>query len=58
VIWQWSDERNRSFISQSGVHSCRNFDAIVDWAKDHQLQREFDYFAHVPDDIPVPEIIY
>ncbi|KAH8104501.1 hypothetical protein BXZ70DRAFT_590700 [Cristinia sonorae] len=57
VVWQWVEEANRASISMNTIHSCRNFDKIVDWAKKHRRTTHFDMDVHVEDDIEIPLII-
>lgn len=47
IVWQWNDEENRAFISMDVVHSCRNYDMIVDWAKTRRMTARFDYSVRV-----------
>lgn len=46
IVWEWSEEKNRAFINMDVVHSCRKYDAIVDWAKARRLTGRFDYSVH------------
>lgn len=43
-------------MSMNVMHSCRNFDKIVDWAKAHQRNGHFDEDVHIVDDIEIPLI--
>jgi len=54
VVWQWVESANRATPRMDVVHSCRNFDTIVDWAKAHPWDRDFDLTVHVEDDIEIP----
>ncbi|CAL1712108.1 unnamed protein product [Somion occarium] len=54
IVWQWFEEDNRASIMMNTVHSCRNFDNIVDWAKAHRRGHKFDLNVHVQDDIEIP----
>lgn len=56
VVWQWDEEKQRSFIRMNTVHSCRDFDKINEWAVLHKRQTDFDFFQHIPDDIDLPII--
>lgn len=29
------------------VHSCRNYDRVVDWAKENRIKQHFDWSTHV-----------
>lgn len=54
VVWQWVEADNRASIRMDTVHSCRNFDRVVEWAKAHRRTTPFDMSVHVQDDIEVP----
>lgn len=47
IVWHWNDEINEAIAVMSIAHSCRNWDRISDWAKDHQLQHTFNKSIHV-----------
>lgn len=53
VIWQWSETAQKAIIRQDNVHSCRNFDKVVEWAEEHELQGHFDDTVHIVDDIEI-----
>ncbi|KAI0079448.1 hypothetical protein K474DRAFT_1639618 [Panus rudis PR-1116 ss-1] len=54
IVWQWSEEKHQAVVKMNTVHSCRNYDRIVDWAKDHRQDIKFDLHVHVEDDIEIP----
>ncbi|KAJ3552560.1 hypothetical protein NM688_g4090 [Phlebia brevispora] len=41
VVWQWNDQDDRAHINMDVLHTCRDFDMIVDWAKAHKSQDHF-----------------
>ncbi|CAL1712047.1 unnamed protein product [Somion occarium] len=45
IVWKWNDAENTAFPRMDTVHSCRNFNKIVDWAKAH---RSGDFNMSVP----------
>lgn len=47
IYWEWSPEKKKMLGSLETTHTCRNFDKIRDWALDHQLQGEFDWWKKV-----------
>ena len=47
---QWDASINRSLPCMDVVHSCRSFEQIASWAKEHKMQ-EFDDSVYVEDDI-------
>lgn len=55
LVWQWKPEENRTAIAH-GIRTCRNFDRIMDWAKENQLQHHIDLSVHIEDDIEIPII--
>ena len=43
LVWQWNCERQKLIPKATVVHTCRNFDRVRDWAKEHNMvNREFD----------------
>ncbi|KAJ3556366.1 hypothetical protein NM688_g2066 [Phlebia brevispora] len=37
IVYDWDEERQKTIPMLSIGHSCRKWDNIVDWARDHQL---------------------
>lgn len=56
-VWQWDYVGNKAAVSTSTIHSCRNYDKIVDWAKAHQRVEHWDVSVHIEDDIVIPPIV-
>ena len=48
LVWQWDDEAQVAVPRMDVVHSCRNFDKVVEWAKEHKSPH-FDVNVHVQD---------
>ncbi|TCD61028.1 hypothetical protein EIP91_009151 [Steccherinum ochraceum] len=57
VVWQWDEEEQRALVAMNTVHSCRNYDRIVDWAKAHRRTTHFNANVHVEDDIEIPPMM-
>lgn len=57
IVWQWVEEANVAAISMDTIHSCRDFDRIVDWAKAHERATSFNVHVHIEDDIVIPLIL-
>lgn len=47
IVWKWSDEKGRAYIDMDVVHSCRNYDMIVEWAKVNKYSGHFDLSLHL-----------
>ncbi|KAL5513654.1 hypothetical protein ACEPAH_4053 [Sanghuangporus vaninii] len=56
-VWQWDAEDNMVKPTGNVVHTCRDFERIVDWAKGHRIRTHFDNKVYVEDNLDVP-IIY
>ena len=39
VVWKWDTETNHSRAVSTVYHTCRDFDKVNEWAKDHQLEK-------------------
>ena len=50
-MWEWSEEEQQAVPNMDVVHSCRNYDAIVDWAKENHIKYTWDKSIHELDDI-------
>lgn len=46
-VWKWDEERQISFPHFDSIHTCRNFDAIRDWAKSRQIMYVWNSSIHV-----------
>jgi len=51
IVFQWDEKEQRSFVRTDTLHSCRNFENIRGWAKEHQLYGEVITTVHVEDDL-------
>ena len=38
IVWQWSSVENAAFPKTDTMHSCRNYEKVVEWAKGHKLE--------------------
>ncbi|KAJ7449171.1 hypothetical protein FB451DRAFT_753621 [Mycena latifolia] len=54
IVWQWSPFMNASIVKGNVAHTCRKFDKLQDWGKEHMLQKMYDPTVHIEDDIVVP----
>lgn len=50
-VWAWHEETQRSVPRADTLHSCRNFGKVRQWAKDHEIDREFLTEIHIEDDL-------
>ncbi|THG96100.1 hypothetical protein EW026_g5676 [Hermanssonia centrifuga] len=51
LVWQWSEKARIAKPASDVMHTCRNFDNIVEWAKANQIKHHFDTTTRVEDDI-------
>ncbi|KAJ7696318.1 hypothetical protein B0H17DRAFT_929641, partial [Mycena rosella] len=54
IVWQWQDSKNTTMVKGNVAHTCRKFDKLQDWAKEHILKNKYDPTVHIEDDIVVP----
>lgn len=47
IYWEWSVPKKKMFGNLKTTHTCKDFSKIRDWAVDHQLQEEFDWFKEI-----------
>jgi Mycotoxin biosynthesis protein UstYa len=40
VVWQWSEELHKLEQRDDVLHTCKDFDRIVGWAKERQYDSE------------------
>lgn len=55
LVWQWKEEAQRTRIRADIVHTCRDFGAISEWARQHRLRQDFMVEAHIEDNIVIAE---
>jgi hypothetical protein len=48
IAWQWFEKDQEAKAVAEIAHTCRNFDDIRDWAKEHKV-KQFDRSIHVED---------
>ncbi|KAJ7840997.1 hypothetical protein B0H13DRAFT_1731986 [Mycena leptocephala] len=53
VVWQWDARANYTMPRTNVPHTCRNFDAIQEWARENSLEGDFDFTVHVEYDLEV-----
>ncbi|KAJ7460139.1 hypothetical protein FB451DRAFT_1371669 [Mycena latifolia] len=53
VVWQWDARANYTMPRTNVPYTCRNFDAIQEWARDNSLEGDFDFTVHVEYDLEV-----
>ena len=56
-VWQWDKNLSAVVGHSSQAHSCRNFDKLLDWTLERQLEEWIDIRLYVEDDLPNPPII-
>ncbi|KAJ7449173.1 hypothetical protein FB451DRAFT_1410910 [Mycena latifolia] len=57
IVWQWDNAKNKTAVQGNVAHTCRRFDKMQHWGKEHMLQNVCDPTVHIEDDIIVP-ILY
>jgi len=56
-VWQWDNEISAVVGHSNQAHTCRNFDKLLDWAEERQLQEWIDTRLFIEDDLPTPPVI-
>ncbi|KZT37790.1 hypothetical protein SISSUDRAFT_1062539 [Sistotremastrum suecicum HHB10207 ss-3] len=46
-VWQWNEERQVIFPHFDTIRTCRNFDAIYDWAKEREVRDSWNSSVHL-----------
>ncbi|KAJ7513185.1 hypothetical protein B0H11DRAFT_2268125 [Mycena galericulata] len=54
IVWQWHDSSNSSGPSAEIAHTCRKFDKLQDWGKEHAMKVHYDSTVRIDDDIAPP----
>ncbi|KAF7794186.1 hypothetical protein EIP86_005317 [Pleurotus ostreatoroseus] len=49
IVWQWDDNKQKSVVNLDIPHTCRKWEPIAAWGREHRLQHEFDTTVHVVD---------
>ncbi|KAJ7922460.1 hypothetical protein B0H13DRAFT_1603672 [Mycena leptocephala] len=47
IVWQWSAKYEQAEQRDDILHTCRNFDRIQGWAKEHSMGPLSDLTAHI-----------
>ncbi|KAM4066825.1 tat pathway signal sequence [Hirsutella rhossiliensis] len=47
IYWEWSPKKSKMFGNLRTTHTCKNFAKIREWAVEHRLREEFDWFKKV-----------
>jgi hypothetical protein len=50
IVWAWDEKAQMNFARSDTLHSCRKFEKVREWAKDHQLDGELIMTVHDEDD--------
>lgn len=56
IVWVWEEETHTAKPSGTVLHSCRDFDKLRDWAKEHHISVHFDDSVYMEDDLSIPVI--
>ncbi|KAJ6540151.1 hypothetical protein DFH09DRAFT_1368557 [Mycena vulgaris] len=54
IVWQWENFMNASIVKGDIAHTCRKFDKLQDWGRNHMLLDVYDPTVRIDDDIVVP----
>lgn len=54
IVWQWDEKSQKTTFRGNVAHTCRNFDAIRDWALERQITEKFHQEILVQDNIQIP----
>jgi hypothetical protein len=41
IYWEWVPEVNRAFGNLATTHTCKNFEKVKDWAREHNFHGRF-----------------
>lgn len=55
-MWQWNEPTETVKIKADIAHTCRRFDILHEWAKEHYLNHNVNMTVRLEDDIVVPVI--
>lgn len=55
IYYEWVPERNRLVGNLATTHTCKNYDSILQWARDHQYKGPLDYTAKV-EGVPIRHV--
>ncbi|CAG9987089.1 unnamed protein product [Clonostachys byssicola] len=55
IYYEWVPERNRLVGNLATTHTCKNYDSIVQWARDRQYKGPLDYTAKV-EGVPIRHV--
>lgn len=47
IYWEWVPEHKRAYGNLATTHTCKNFEKVKDWAREHNLHGDFDMEAEV-----------
>ncbi|KIK70428.1 hypothetical protein GYMLUDRAFT_32436 [Collybiopsis luxurians FD-317 M1] len=53
IVWQWSERSKAAKERSDVVHTCRNFDRIKDWARNHFVPRQQNMSIYIEDDTDI-----
>lgn len=42
LVWNWNEQKQQNLERGAIVHTCRNFDKVREWAKEHAIDQWFD----------------
>jgi hypothetical protein len=54
IVWQWDKIRQRALARANIVHTCRNFDKILEWSKKNRAREQFAAEVYLDDDLNIP----
>ncbi|KAJ6518470.1 hypothetical protein DFH09DRAFT_1396269 [Mycena vulgaris] len=54
IVWQWENFMNANIVKGEIAHTCRKFDKLQDWGRNHMLLDVYDPTVRIDDDIVVP----
>ncbi|KAJ6476302.1 hypothetical protein C8R45DRAFT_907025 [Mycena sanguinolenta] len=58
LVYQWNSTFDETRVRLSVPHQCKNWTKIHEWNRENALRTEFNRSIHLPDDLPVPPLIY
>ncbi|KAF7324952.1 hypothetical protein MKEN_00537600 [Mycena kentingensis (nom. inval.)] len=56
IVWQWDPKQQKTTFQGDVAHTCRNFELVRQWGKEHMIRRKYDTSVRIEDDIVVESI--
>ncbi|KAF8996175.1 hypothetical protein BDQ17DRAFT_1392111 [Cyathus striatus] len=47
IVWQWSEEKKKAVQRDDILHTCRKFENVQEWAKNHHYNGTPNFILHI-----------